>query len=588
MKLKFFIPMFVHYLVCAFIILAIMIVIVNLDTTNAEKYQRSLLLLIYTELVVIILMVFIYGTFMLVISKKYSYKVASIKDYEVVFNGFEEGLVIVDQNDEVIFVSDNLEDILGYTKEEIRNLTPIHDNDSRELVDALSKLNSGEIKDTFRGRYYIFNKVKMKNVYIEIKIDNVEIIDLKCVAITISDVTNKYEENKELVGRLSKAETTVKNTSAFMSRVSHEIRTPLNGVIGMNEIALENLNKGKIDETKEALSKVDFSAKYLLSILNDVLDLAKIESGKMAIDEEVFSLSVLIDEIEVMFSSTAASRNIEFKTITNFDDINIITDKTKLTQIIVNFVSNALKYTEEGGHVSLIVNRIQHYTSKVSLEITIKDDGIGMEPECVEKMFEPFTQERRSTTATGSGLGLAITRSMISLLNGTIDVKSEVNKGTEIKMTYVFDLAEAGEKEIVQDDFLHQDYSKFKVLVVEDNEINSLIIVNHLKFFNFKVETAFNGEEAFNKYMGSPEGHYDFILMDIQMPVLNGYESTRKIRESGRKDSDLIIIALTADTFKDDISKAIMYKMNQHVSKPIDRNKLISVIYQQLKLKGKI
>ena len=586
MKNKLNVYIFIHFLSIAFLVLLFMVIIVNLDKTNLETYSKNLLIINYIEILVTIVAGAISGISIFLRHRKITKKIASLKDFELIFNGLAEGLVIIGYDKNILFVSNNLEEITGYSKEEIASLEPLNEIDSRELREDVARQLSGENKEGSSHTYYIFHKKKLKNAYVEVKVEPIEINDINSIAIIISDITDSIEKNKDLVGRLSKAEKTAKNTNDFMSRVSHEIRTPLNGVIGMNEIAIENIEKNDLESAKEALYKVDFSAKYLLSILNDVLDIAKIENGKMVVDQDIFSLSVLLDEIKIMFSSATQSKNIDFKTLTNFDDLNIITDKTKFTQILVNFVSNAIKYTQENGHVTLMMNRTQLYSSKVKLDISIKDDGIGMSEDFVKKMFEPFSQERRYTSSGGTGLGLAITKSMISLLNGSIEVVSEINKGTEIKMSYVFDISLANEVEKTDDNYLHQDYSKFRVLVAEDNDINSLIIVNHLKYFNFKIETAFNGEDAYNKYINSEEGYYDFILMDIQMPIMNGYEATHKIRESKRKDNDLIIIALTADSFKDDISKAIMNKMNQHITKPIDRNKMIETIYQQLKIRN--
>jgi CheY-like chemotaxis protein/two-component sensor histidine kinase len=372
----------------------------------------------------------------------------------------------------------------------------------------------------------------------------------------------------------------------FLSKVSHEIRTPLNGVLGMSEEALESLEQKNYKKAIEALTTLRTSGDYLMSIINNVLDMSKIEKGKMPINYSNFNLNDLIDEIVEVLSGQIKSKNIDFKKIINFDTLNINTDRIKLSQILMNILSNSIKYTNNGGHITFSCLAYNMSDKKIKLNIEVSDTGIGMSEEFVKHIFEPFNQEGRKTKVIGSGLGMSITKSLVTLLNGNIEVKSELNKGSVFSLSIVCDYASQEVNKL--DDALNSDFSKIRLLLAEDNEINILVCKNLLNKYKFKYDIAKNGEEAYEMFKASKPGYYDLILMDIQMPVMDGFEATKAIRMLDRRDNNLTIIALSADAFAEDVNKALNSQMDGHIAKPINQKEFIQTIYRLLKTKGKI
>ena len=357
----------------------------------------------------------------------------------------------------------------------------------------------------------------------------------------------------------------------------------------MNEIAKENLAKNDYESLKESLDKIDFSSRYLLSIIENVLSMSRLEAGRVVVENKTLSINNLVSDIETVVSSQIKARQQTLDIFTNFNDLYILGDETKITQILVNIIGNSVKYTNQGGKIILKVTAEQRINNKVELTFTIKDNGIGMSEDFAKRMFEPFSQEGVKTDQPGTGLGLAITKSLVTLLNGDIKVDSKKGVGTTTVLKFVFDQVLSDNKQVIKaKDYELIDFSKYRVLVAEDNNINVIVIRNHLEHFKFQVEIAEDGLEALHKFKNNEPNYYDFILMDIHMPNMDGYEATKEIRESNRIDSNIPIIALTADALKEDISKALINKMNDHISKPIIREKMIETIYQVLLKENKL
>lgn len=513
---------------------------------------------------------------------------ANLSKFANIFNNFDEGVLVFDSSLKVAFISDKLLTLFGLTKKEITS-APIYDMDGKNLRDiVLAKVATGEkVDETMECNY--FNKKLSKKISFFTRFYSVNFVDVKWYIIIIKDNTEVVNAHLEFAKKLTEAEEIANEKTEFLSRVSHEIRTPLNGIIGMNQIAKENLDAKNYEVLDDTLDKISFSSNYLLSIVENVLNMSRLESGKIDTANKPFSMNQLLNEISVVISPQIKKKKFDYHVVKNFDELYILSDQTKLTQIIINLLGNSIKYTNENGKIILTVLAKEVLDNKVELTIIVKDNGIGMSEEFAKHMFEPFSQENRIKGVPSTGLGLAITKSLISLLNGKIDVKSKENEGTTSTLIFVFDKVEDEEVKIVElNDYDLIDYSKFRVLVAEDNMINQIVIKEHLKYFKFKVDIVSDGKEAVDKFANSEVNYYDFILMDIHMPHMDGYEATRAIRELDRADNNIPIIALTADAMNEDVSKALVNKMNNHISKPVIRENMIKIIYSTLKLANKI
>ena len=364
-----------------------------------------------------------------------------------------------------------------------------------------------------------------------------------------------------------------KAKSEFLSRMSHEIRTPMNGIIGMTNIAMASItDSGKV---MDCLEKIDVSTKYLLGLINDILDMSRIESGKMMINNEKISLDSLLQEIEVLIRPQAESKGLQFGVEKEYSTPNVYGDPLRLNQVLINLLGNALKFTPEGGTVSLSVKEVMKEDDILAMYFEVRDTGIGISKENIKRIFEAFEQEKGDTANKygGTGLGLAISNNLVHLMGGDLTVSSEENVGSVFSFTLTLSVYE--EETIVEEQEANEYTMEGKrILVVEDNELNAEIAQTILEMDGCIVSIARNGKEAVEVYEDD-ENTFDCILMDIRMPVMNGMEATRCIRTSGRKDARTIpIIALSANAFDEDTKKSIECGMNGHVAKPIDIDKL--------------
>ena len=396
----------------------------------------------------------------------------------------------------------------------------------------------------------------------------------------IADEANKGRSkleaaNKKLNIAREEAEQASKAKSMFLSNMSHDIRTPMNAIIGYTGLALNHLDDQK--HLKDYLTKINQSSNHLLSLINDVLDMSRIESGKTTIDEEKENLIDIMNTISGMSASDAERKAINFTMdCSGIRNENIYCDRLHLNQILLNLISNAIKYTPEGGRVMVSVTQGESKGPDADTYIfKVKDNGIGMSKEFLETVFEPFSRERNSTKSgiQGTGLGMSITKNLVDMMGGDIVVESEKDKGTEITVTLHFtidrDAVLKGEDQPVEFDFTGR-----RVLLVEDNELNREIATMILEEAGFKVDEADDGTVALEKIKAASEGDYDVILMDIQMPLMNGYEATRQIRALDTEISRIPIVAMTANSFEEDRKAALDAGMDEHVGKPIDIDRL--------------
>lgn len=362
--------------------------------------------------------------------------------------------------------------------------------------------------------------------------------------------------------------------STFLANMSHEIRTPLNGIMGLLYLMRQNLDDR--DKQAEYLDKAEVSADFLKSVITDVLDMSKIESGQLEFYCEKFSLEKLLCEVQILIGPQAEERKQDFKI--NSDQLItpwVMGDEIRLKQIIVNLLGNALKFTPADGSITITV-RQQLRENIVDTVFEIADTGCGMSPEFLERIWKPFEQERRIGAQNGTGLGTTLSKVLVERMGGTIDVASRLNEGTTFTVQIPFPVAQADETVFPAETKEPESLAGLHIMAAEDNDINREILVEILTGYGARIETAVNGQEAVELYVQSEPFSFDVILMDIQMPVMNGYEATRAIRALDRPDSKVTpIFALTANTFKAEVDLALANGMNGIATKPLDIKALL-------------
>ena len=395
--------------------------------------------------------------------------------------------------------------------------------------------------------------------------------------------TQKLNDKLEIT--LKKAEDASLAKTRFLNNMSHDIRTPMNAILGYAQLMEDELKEKDLPETSEYLKKLQQSGNLLLSIINNVLDMARIESGRMEIDENYGMIEDIWQTLFEIFDDEAKKKNIALHYTINVEHEHILTDVTKVKEIFVNILSNAMKYTPSGGSVMINVDELPcSEPGYMIVRTRVSDTGIGMSQEYLTNIFEAFTRERNTTKSkiAGTGLGMSIVKKYVELFGGTIDVESELGKGSTFTVTlkhkiadenyYVKNYAENPEtySEILKDR---------KILLAEDNDLNAEIAEAILERAGLKTERVEDGIQCVNKIEKMPAGTYDMILMDIQMPKMNGYKATQAIRRLPDKDKAYIpIVAMTANAFEEDKRDAFAAGMNGHIAKPIQVDKLLSTL----------
>ncbi len=383
------------------------------------------------------------------------------------------------------------------------------------------------------------------------------------------------------------AENANKAKTEFLNNMSHDIRTPMNVILGYNHLMKSQLTESKqLDYQK----KIEQSGKLLLAIINNVLDMARIESGKIKVDENYERVGEVVDEIISTFSSEAEEKEIHLSGSMKVTHRNILCDGTKIREIYVNLVSNAMKYTPRGGNVTITVEELPcEKEGYMKVKSEIKDTGIGMSKEYLPTLFEPFSREQNTTIGRigGTGLGMPIVKKMVDLMGGSIEVASELGKGTVFTFTLMHKIADrkfySQKTEAAETSEMGKNLSGKHVLLAEDNDLNAEIAVTVLEETGIVIERVEDGIQCVNRVVQMSPGTYDLILMDIQMPNMDGYKATRCIRRlDDKKKAEIPIIAMTANAFAEDRKKAFDAGMNGHIAKPIDIEKLGAVILSVL------
>lgn len=408
------------------------------------------------------------------------------------------------------------------------------------------------------------------------------------------ETRNEMEQKELLEGALIQANRANNAKSVFLSNMSHDIRTPMNAIIGFTSMAISHIDNKEL--TSEYLEKIKQSSNHLLSLINNVLDMSRIESGKMQIEEEHCMLSDILEQLTDMVHEDIRRKELTFDIDTSgVKDFAVYCDKLKLSQILLNLIGNSVKYTQAGDSISVKVTEAPAAAfGYASYEFKIKDTGIGMSEEFAAHIFEPFEREKNTTTGgiEGTGLGMSITKNFVDMMNGTIDVKSKPGVGTEITVSLNFRLSGSDIASNAKPDGTVCTFGMPKavksgveslkdghILLVEDNVLNQEIAEFILKDAGFKTDIAENGQVAVDMLLNSEPGYYKLVLMDIQMPVMDGYEATRTIRNFENKSlASIPIFAMTANAFVEDKQEALRAGMNGHIAKPIDVKEFIKIV----------
>ena len=420
---------------------------------------------------------------------------------------------------------------------------------------------------------------------------------IKSAMFYIKNVESTYAEQARnqqlLINALHIAEAANQTKTEFLSRMSHDIRTPMNAIIGMTTIAKEA--NGNLDTINSCLMKIENSSSYLLTLINNILDVSRIESGKMPVNNSDFDLYNLLAQIDQLIAPASQKKHIRY--ITSIHSVyhsKLYSDELQLRRILTNLLNNAVKFTPEGGQIEFKVIEEHCTNTRAQFCFIISDNGIGISEQMQKKIFDPFEQISDESGSymkqSGSGLGLSIVDSLVHLLQGVITVDSKQGKGTTFTLKIPFSISSAQtvlkensfsplDKQNIDEFKFHQE----RILMVEDNDINMEIAKNYLNRDDLFVDCAANGKEALEQYLSHEDGYYQLILTDIRMPLMSGHELTSAIRESKRKDSrDIPIIAMSADAFSEEIQLSQSIGMNDYIIKPLDRTQLFSVLHKYL------
>ncbi len=404
------------------------------------------------------------------------------------------------------------------------------------------------------------------------------------------EIKTTLEQRQALMDALSIAEEANKAKTRFLSNMSHEIRTPMNAIIGFDRLALQE--KDISPQTREYLESIGSSAEHLLDIINDILDMSRIESGKLTIKNEEFSLKKLVEVINTMIGGQCSDKNIEYSCDYQDDlDEFYLGDDMRLREILINILSNSVKYTNEGGRVDFEIKRVASYKNMATILFAMKDNGIGMDKDFLPRIFDSFSQENVSQINKygSTGLGMAITKNLVDMMNGKIRVESEKGQGTQTYVTLTFEVVKGKEPHAQSQDNKAAEAEKIdlkgrKILVAEDMDINARILMKILEQKGIEAARAENGKVALDMFSESEPFFYDAILMDMRMPEMDGLEATRRIRAMDRPDAKSIpIIALTANAFDEDVQHSMQAGLNAHLSKPVEPDVLFETLEGLLK-----
>lgn len=494
-------------------------------------------------------------------------------------------LLLQKNNLHILYISPNFEQITGIGAELVYADIEVLKNmvTQKEARNIMQQLKTWDKRQELKLEFDYRNagRDQMAHGYASIQTDKTENYYL----VVFGDNTEDYKIRNALKKELEQAYQESQAKTDFLSKMSHEIRTPMNGILGMLNLAKVHVNDPK--QTSYYLERAESLSQFLLTLINDILDMSRIESGKMELEEVPFDLYGVAEKLDSMFRSTTEAKKLRWDVqMQDFDVCRVIGDELRLTQVIINFISNAVKFTPPGGAVTVTFRQMHKIDGNLHLMIRVRDTGKGIKSDFISRIFRPFEQEDASTAHHygGSGLGMAIADNIVKLMQGEIIVESEEGKGTEFVVYVSLPIAEgdqtvpeswkgnqgtdetADKKKAVEEFTLEG----IRILLAEDNDVNAEIAMEIMEMEGAVLERACDGLEAVRMFEESPVNGYDAILMDIQMPNMTGWEAAAQIRKLDRSDADIPIFAMSANAFVEDKRHSLEVGMNGHISKPVD------------------
>lgn len=527
------------------------------------------------ELIAVIVLL---NLFLLLLRKKkqFTRQQQGIRLYNAaVGNGMGEAHILLNRTIlEPVYVTENFEEITGLSRNRIE-----------EDIEVLAEMMDAKSYKKFWNDYRNWNREEnltfdypvkaIKNKWMRITVitcADMEEYDF----LILQDISQEKQFVHNLQNQLERAEEESQSKTTFLSRMSHEIRTPINGIIGMLSLSRKQVAPNSI--VNDYLEKAENLSQHLVALVNDILDMSRIEAGKIELENKTFDIRALADNLSGMFQENIEAKGVNFYVeFLDFENYYLVGDEFRLSQVIVNFLSNAMKFTSK-GEIRVTFRQLLEENGIADILIRVHDTGIGMNPEFISRIFRPFEQENPEIAKNygGTGLGMAISDQIVRLMGGEIVVESMPGSGSDF--TVYLHLPVSGENQMEPKDTdnipEYEDTYTFegkRILMAEDNEINAEVAQEILSDAGATVEIAENGQIAVEKFANNEPGYYDFILMDIQMPVLNGREAARQIRQLPRKDAqEILIFALSADAFLEDERLSLEAQMDGHFAKPVD------------------
>ena len=486
-------------------------------------------------------------------------------------------LMIDTETRKVEYVSPNIQRILGLSPEAVQEdlyvLYPAGDDSGASRLENLMQMEQG-VQQEWEREFVNQETGEPRYIHVTGFINDVQGAR-KCI-VDLSDRTGEHQTTLAVEAALEVAEKASKAKTDFLSNMSHDIRTPMNAIIGITTLMKNELHQP--EKLAEHLGKLETSGRLLLGIINDILDMSRIESGKTTLNIEKTNLPQQVSQLDSIIRQQASQRRQTFTVENHVQHENVLADPNRLNQVLMNILSNAVKYTPQGGHIRLDVEELSHTEHYAKYRFVVQDDGIGMSEAYQKTLFEPFTREEKSGTnrVQGTGLGMAITKSIVDLMGGTIHVESAPGKGSRFEVVLELPIdAEADKVQtasaLPEEAEAVSPLSGMSFLCAEDNAINAEILEMLLETKGASCTICSNGQEIVDAFASVKPGEYDMILMDVQMPVMDGLEATRRIRNGENPLGRIIpILAMTANAFLEDMQKSKEAGMDEHLSKPVD------------------
>ena len=490
-------------------------------------------------------------------------------------------LMIDTETRKVEYVSPNVQRILGLSPEAVQEdlyvLYPAGDDSGASRLENLMQMEQG-VQQEWEREFVNQETGEPRYIHVTGFINDVQGAR-KCV-VDLSDRTGEHQTTLAVEAALEVAEKASKAKTDFLSNMSHDIRTPMNAIIGITTLMKNELHQP--EKLAEHLGKLETSGRLLLGIINDILDMSRIESGKTTLNIEKTNLPQQVSQLDSIIRQQASQRRQTFTVENHVQHENVLADPNRLNQVLMNILSNAVKYTPQGGHIRLAADELTHTEHYAKYRFVVRDDGIGMSAAYQKTLFDPFTREEKSGTnrVQGTGLGMAITKSIIDLMGGTIHVESAPGKGSRFEVVLEFPIDTEADKvqtapALPEEAEAVSPLSGMNFLCAEDNAINAEILELLLETKGARCTICSNGQEIVDTFASVKPGEYDMILMDVQMPVMDGLEATRRIRSGENPLGRTIpILAMTANAFLEDMQKSRDAGMDEHLSKPVDINAL--------------